>query len=418
MKTIIIFIGIAFTLTRCLIAGGEKDLFRDLVEVAREEALLGQFTTAARNYEEAISQPVKPDEKLDVYYELATLYSDDLADTARALDTYLMIARMYDGSDRVDVALYRIGNILEELGECHNAVGYYEKLIVGYPSSGYVEYALEGSERCFHKNFKEAAAVVHGEPITVMELEAAIEALPLVYKGRYSTPQGKKEYLEKMIRDRIVEQTARDLGFLDDPEIVAKVNDAKMRILNEHFFLTQVREKVQVNDEEIEEYYQAHRQDYIKPEEIRVRHILTETEEEAESILQDLKAGRNFEDMAADFSIDMRTNEKGGDLGYITRGRTVKEVEEVAFSLEPGEVSDVVKSRFGYHIVKVEDRRPETYRSIDEMRELVVSEVRRIKEEQKSKDLMTELKNRYGVKVFDEKDEIHSTSTGEGERQE
>ncbi|MFQ6103994.1 MAG: peptidyl-prolyl cis-trans isomerase [Candidatus Glassbacteria bacterium] len=417
MRTIFISCAAILVLMQSLIAGGNRDRFDELIAIARAEASLGLFSCAASHYEEAMLVPVKKENKIGAAYELASCYSDDLADTVMAIDTYLRIAEVFRGLDGVDVALYRIGRLLEETGQCHNAVSFYEKLIVDYPESGYLDYALEGSERCFHKNFPENVAVVHGQPVTVMELEDAIERLPAVYRARYSSQEGKREFLDKMIKDRIVEIYAREAGFTDDPMYLNRMHDAKMKILNEKFFLTEVREKVDVSEEEIIEYYESHKEEYVKPEEVKVRHILVETEKEAQEILKELGEGKSFEDLAQDFSIDMRTNDKGGDLGFISRGRTVKEIEEVAFSLGPGEISDVVKSRFGYHIVKVEARRPESIRSLDEMRELVISEVRRIKEEERSREVMSELKKKYNVRIFEDKIGGDITATGDsGER--
>jgi peptidyl-prolyl cis-trans isomerase C len=403
MKIVLFCLITLLALAGNLPAGGEPALFEKLVSIARTEVRLGESAQAAVRFEEALSLPaVREEKRLEVFYELASLYSDVLADTVMALDTYLRISESFGKSGKTDSALYRIGRLLEEKGECHNAAGFYEKIILDHPESEYVEYALEGSERCFQKNFKEYAAVVGGRPITVLELEAAIEDLPPVYRTRYSTPEGKKEFLAKLVKDRIVELHSLASGFLDDPQVVQSLEEARLRILNEQFFIREVRDRVQVSEKEMQDFYEAHSEEYKKPEEVKVRHILLESEEEAKRILEELRAGKVFEDLAADYSIDMRTNDKGGDLGFIAKGRTVKEVEDVAFSLEPGQISDVVKSRYGYHIVKVEERRPESIRSLEDMKQLVLGEVRRIKEEERSRELMSELEKKYEVKIFGE----------------
>jgi len=400
MRIVAVTIAALLITVQCLSAGDSREQFEDLVAVARAQAGVGILFSAARTYEEALSLSVKKEEKIDVYYELAALYSDDLADTSESIATYLRITQVFQNDDRVDMALYRVGLLLEETERCYKAVDYYEKVIVGFPESKYAAYALEGSDRCFQKNFDGAAAVVDDQPITVVELEEAINDLPAVYKTRYSTPEGKIEYLEKMIKDRMVELYSREKGLLDDPVVLSKMKDAMMRILNEQFLLSEVRKKVTVSEEEIQQYYEEHREEYIKPEEVRVRHILTETEAEAREVLQELEAGKDFGELAGEFSIDLRSKDRGGDLGFVTPGRTVKVVEEAAFSLEPGEVAGPLKSRFGYHIVKVDEKRPRAYRPLEEIRDLMASEVRRIKEEKRSKELTQELKHKYNVKVL------------------
>jgi len=223
MRILAVTFSIVLIAAQCLSAGGDRELFGDLLEVARAQAGLGIFFSAVQTYEEALSLSVKKEDKIDVYYELAVLHSDDLADTSESIATYLRITQTFKGSERVVVALYRIGLLLEETGKCYNAVDYYEKVIVGFPESGYVDYALEGSERCFQQNFAGAAAVVQGQPITVVELEESINSLPAVYRTRYSTPEGKEEYLEKMIKERMVELYSRENGIFDDPVVLSKI---------------------------------------------------------------------------------------------------------------------------------------------------------------------------------------------------
>ena len=96
----------------------------------------------------------------------------------------------------------------------------------------------------------------------------------------------------------------------------------------------------------------------LKPEtEVRARHILVESEDIAKAALQRLKAGEDFAKLASELSKDPGSGKEGGDLGYFTKDRMVPEFADAAFKTEPGQLSEIVKSQFGYHIIKVEDRR-------------------------------------------------------------
>lgn len=143
-----------------------------------------------------------------------------------------------------------------------------------------------------------------------------------------------------------------------------------------------VRSQVKVTDDEVKQYYQQHLTDYRVPERVKVAHILFKTtgktpqetatlEKTAKDLLAQVRAGKDFAELARKYSEDSSASQ-GGDIGWIVRGQTVKEFEGTAFSLPPGQVSDLVKTIYGIHIIKVEDRQKahlETFREVqDEIR--------------------------------------------------
>jgi peptidyl-prolyl cis-trans isomerase D len=146
--------------------------------------------------------------------------------------------------------------------------------------------------------------------------------------------------------------------------------------------LNQIRQSVQVSDDELKVQYQQNIQQYQVPNRVHVEHILlmtvgktdAEVEEirkKAEDLLRRAKKGENFEDLARKNSEDPGTKDKGGDLGWIVQGQTVAEFEKAAFSLPKGSISDLVKTQYGFHIIKVLDKETAHTKSLDEVRDSI-----------------------------------------------
>ncbi len=135
--------------------------------------------------------------------------------------------------------------------------------------------------------------------------------------------------------------------------------------------LEEIRNQVSISDEELLEYYNENKESFLEPEQVHARHILVETEEEANNLLLQLKEGlTDFAELAKEKSIGPSAP-SGGDLGFFARGQMVKEFEDAAFSLEPGEISGVVQSQFGYHIIKCEEKKEEYSPTFTEAKERV-----------------------------------------------
>src|SRR5215471_8003557 len=138
-----------------------------------------------------------------------------------------------------------------------------------------------------------------------------------------------------------------------------------------------MRQKAIVTGQQIERAYNDNIQQYSTPEQVRASHILLKTEgkddaavkKQAEDLIAQLKKGADFAELAKKYSQDEESAKKGGDLDFFPHGRMVEEFDKVAFSLKPGEMTDTpVKSQFGYHIIKVVDRKPATQKTLAEVR--------------------------------------------------
>jgi peptidyl-prolyl cis-trans isomerase D len=149
--------------------------------------------------------------------------------------------------------------------------------------------------------------------------------------------------------------------------------------------VNQIRQNTQISDDELKAQYQQNIQQYEVPNRVHVEHILlmtvgktTEAEIEevrkkAEDILQQAKKGAKFEELAKKYSEDPGTKDKGGDLGWIVQGQTVAEFEKTAFSLDKGKISDLVKTQYGFHIIKVLDKETAHTKPFEEVKDSIKS---------------------------------------------
>jgi peptidyl-prolyl cis-trans isomerase D len=144
-----------------------------------------------------------------------------------------------------------------------------------------------------------------------------------------------------------------------------------------------LRSRVTVSPQDVERYYHDNFELFSTPEQIRASHILFKTEgkdqaavrKTAEAVLAKAKAGADFAALARQYSEDDSSRARGGDLDFFGRGRMVPEFEDAAFALQPGQVSDLVKTQFGFHIIKLTERRPATQRPLDEVRQQIVDQL-------------------------------------------
>lgn len=225
---------------------------------------------------------------------------------------------------------------------------------------------------CTQKGNSEGTVIakVNNAVITKEDFLREISRLPEWAKERFSSKEGKEQFLEEMIKREILYQEAERLGLSKDKEFVAKVEEYKKMTLLSTLLKKEIEEKAVVSDKEIKEYYDKNPEEF-KTDQVRASHILVETEQEAQDVLERIKNGEEFSKLAESFSKDRGTASRGGDLGFFGRGMMIPEFEHMAFSLKPGEVSQPVKSRFGYHIIKVIEKKEGDQLPLDDVKEKI-----------------------------------------------
>ncbi|TDL83430.1 foldase [Peribacillus frigoritolerans] len=115
--------------------------------------------------------------------------------------------------------------------------------------------------------------------------------------------------------------------------------------------------EIKISEDEMKTYFDGNKESFAEPEQVKASHILVEDEAKAKEVKEKLDGGADFIELAKEYSTDTSNSENGGDLGYFAKGEMVAEFEEVAFAMKEGEISEPVKTEFGYHIIKFADKK-------------------------------------------------------------
>ncbi len=208
-------------------------------------------------------------------------------------------------------------------------------------------------------------ATVGDEQITEADLSFAAEDLAQDLTN--VPPEERRAFLLTVLIDmKVMASAARAEGMDQTDLFQQRLQYLEERALRRAFFAEKI--STAVTPEALQAAYDAYAATFQSQEEIRARHILVETQEEAQAIKAELEGGRPFEEIASERSIDPSAATNGGDLGFFGRGMMVPEFEEAAFTLtEIGQVSEPVQSQFGWHIIKLEERRQSAPPTIDEI---------------------------------------------------
>lgn len=203
----------------------------------------------------------------------------------------------------------------------------------------------------------------------------------------------KEKLLWTLIDREILVQEARARGLDKDPGILDKVEKIK-RVEMDRLLRKRLMERISVSEDEARKYYRE--SGLASREEVRARHIMVRTEEEADEILNKLKQGMDFAELARKYSLDEATSEKGGDLGYWREGEVIGATARKIFSMKVGEISKFKDPQGYYHVIEVLDRRPVGFEA---QKKVLVNRIKAQKLIKVYQEYMDKLKEEVGIEV-------------------
>jgi peptidyl-prolyl cis-trans isomerase C len=209
-------------------------------------------------------------------------------------------------------------------------------------------------------------ARIDGQPITEADVAIAAEDPALSGVG---DAQKRDLIVAYLVDLKIGARAASAAGVGEDPDFARRLAYFRDKLLLDEYLEREVKKAV--TPAATRKLYDDTVKALTPEEEVRARHILVESEDEAKKVEARIKGGEDFAKVASEFSKDPGSKAEGGDLGFFTKDRMVAPFAEAAFKMKPGEVSAPVKSQFGWHVIKVEERRQKPVPTFDEMKEQV-----------------------------------------------
>ncbi|MBQ4472381.1 MAG: peptidylprolyl isomerase [Alphaproteobacteria bacterium] len=219
------------------------------------------------------------------------------------------------------------------------------------------------AEQARQAKIADAVAFVNGEPITMTEIREMVADMPQLAELPFEKIY--PNLIDMQINNRVVMQGAHAAGVADRPAIKKALRMAEEQIVGQTYLDELLADKV--TEEEIQALYDEEVKNFRREEEIHARHILVKTEKEAKDLLVQLKAGADFAELADKKSLDENTS--GGDLGYFTKGMMIPEFGDIVFDMKKGQLSNPIKTPFGWHVVLIEDKRLANPPSLEETRD-------------------------------------------------
>ncbi len=277
---------------------------------------------------------------------------------------------------------------------------------------------------CGERKSETVVARIGKGRVTLEQMDARLQSIPPQAAAQFEGDDGRKRFLDGFIEEETWYQAALEAKVDEDEEVQRQIDDAIRRILIENYFARELQPYMVLTEEELRKSYEQHIADYTKPREMKVRHVLAATPEDAERIRRRLERGEEMEKLAKEISTDEYTKKDGGLIGYVAEHSTLipyvgnsKEMTAAIDSLPLMQLSKVLRSPRGYHVLRIEEIVPEAPLPFEKMKEVIRRTEQPRHEATVRAARLEDLKKRLGVKVVEKGLQVDATArANEAER--
>lgn len=241
-------------------------------------------------------------------------------------------------------------------------------------------------------------AKVNGREISQNDINFMFSNLNPQLASQFVGPEGEKRLLDEAINQNLLLSYAKNENIENEESFKTELEKMKENLLSQ-FAIRKVIEKIEVSEEEAKTFYSEHPEYFSTKEQVRASHILVSDEETAKDLYNKIKNGDDFNKLAKEFST-CPSSSIGGDLNYFGKGQMVPEFEEAAFLLNVDEISQPVKTQFGYHIIKLTDKKESSIQDFEIVKNSIIQNLTAQKQHDSFNSFIKDLKTKYTVEIF------------------
>jgi peptidyl-prolyl cis-trans isomerase C len=244
---------------------------------------------------------------------------------------------------------------------------------------------------------------IGGQAVTAEDVRRRLEEIPEASRGNFSTPEGRQQLLDRMVEERVWLLTAQESGVADRPQVMQQLAQQRRDLLIRTYLNEVMSANAAPPDSEALAYYNSHLSEYRTPAGVTLRHIQTRTEVQARQVLNLARSGQDWAKLVQKSSVDTLTRRQGGSLGTVTReglfpalGRQPA-LAESAFALGSGRIGGPYQTDRGWHVLKVEELRPEGERPFDSVKPMILRQLGNQRGQDFYRQLLDQARQKLGV---------------------
>jgi len=241
-------------------------------------------------------------------------------------------------------------------------------------------------------------AIVNGKEIKSTAVDKFIKNLG--NQSTQNTPEGRKRILNELIQQELLYADAIDNHYDEDEEFLTRLDETEAEMLKQ-YAVYKLFKDITVTDKDVENYYKENRTNFFRDTSYRASHILLKDEQTANKVKEEIDNGLLFEQAALKYSL-CPSKQKGGDLGFFQKGKMVKEFEDKVFEMEINQISEPVQTKYGYHIIKLTDKKEPGIMPLEIIKDNLKRDLMRAKQNYFYNQKIKELKDKYIIEMKEE----------------